>query len=135
MPFSTPQSALLRLAAFLIDTLGIALMLILPASILSYILAWIGGTTRAINVVWYVALAILLAGILVRDGFRGRSPGKALLGLAISTRSGRPCTVGQSIVRNLPVVIPLWNLVELALILAGRNRTGDRIAGTSVAEE
>jgi hypothetical protein len=33
------------------------------------------------------------------------------------------------------VVIPLWNLVELALILAGRNRTGDRIAGTSVAEE
>jgi hypothetical protein len=38
-------------------------------------------------------------------------------------------------VRNLPLIIPVWNLLEAALVLAGRARTGDRIAHTIVTEE
>ena len=50
------QTTLLRIAAFLVDALSISLLLVLPAALLSYVLAWIGGEIRVIQIVWYVAL-------------------------------------------------------------------------------
>jgi uncharacterized RDD family membrane protein YckC len=133
---AVPQVALLRFAAFLVDALSISLLLVLPASLISYGLAWLRGSTSAINVVWLTTLGVLLTGILIRDGLRGgRSPGKTLLGLVISTRSGKRCGIARSIVRNLPLIVPLWNLLEVILVLAGQRRTGDRITGVTVAEE
>lgn len=129
------QTMLLRVAAFLVDALTIAVILVLPASVVSYALAWIGRSVKAIQIVWWAALAILFAGLLIRDGFRGRSFGKQLLGLRLKTRSGEPCGYGRSLLRNLPLIIPVWNLVEVVLVLMGRPRTGDRLAKTSVMEE
>lgn len=131
----TSQTTLLRIAAFLVDTLSIAVILILPASLVSYALAWIGGSVKGIQIVWWVALAILLVFILLRDGFRGRSFGKQLLGLRLITRTGEPCGFTRSLIRNVPLLIPLWNVVEAVLVVAAKPRTGDRIAGTTVAEE
>ncbi len=37
------QTTLLRIAAFLVDALSISLLLVLPAALVSYTLAWIGG--------------------------------------------------------------------------------------------
>ena len=129
------QTTLLRVAAFLTDALSIAVILVLPASITSYAMAWIGGSVRAIQIVWYVALGILILVILLRDGYRGRSPGKRLLGLRIITPTSDRCGYLRSFGRNLPLIIPVWNLVEVFLVVAGKPRTGDRIAGTIVAEE
>ena len=129
------QTTLLRVAAFLVDALTISLILILPASAVSYGMAWIGGSVKVIQIVWWVALAVLLVGILLRDGLRGRSMGKRLLGLRLVTPKGEVCGYGRSVVRNFPLVIPGWNLVELALVISGRSRTGDRIARTTVTEE
>lgn len=129
------QMTLLRVAAFLVDALTIAIILIIPAAIISYAMAWIGGSLKGIQIVWWVALAILLLSILVRDGIRGRSVGKNLLGLKLATRNGRPCGYFRSIVRNIPLIVPLWNVIEVALVLAGKPRSGDRIAGTQVMEE
>lgn len=129
------QTILLRIAAFLVDALTIALVLILPTSLISYALAWIGGSVKGIQIVWWVALAILVLSILIRDGIGGRSVGKQLLGLRLTTRNGRRCGYFRSLVRNAPLVIPLWNLLEVGFVLAGRPRTGDRIAGTLVSEE
>ena len=129
------QTTLLRIAAFLVDALGIALLLIVPASVISYILAWIGGTVKAISIVWFVALVILAVALLIRDGWRGRSVGKHMLGLRLMTPKGEGCGWFRSIVRNLPVIIPVWNLVEVVLVISGRPRTGDRIAKTTVTEE
>ena len=98
-------------------------------------MAWIGGSVKAIQIVWFVALATLMLAILLRDGFRGRSIGKHLLGLRLITPRGDHCGFGRSIVRNLPVIIPLWNLIETFLVLRGKPRTGDRIANTTVTEE
>src|SRR4051812_47312107 len=70
------QTRILRIAAFLVDALTIALVLVLPTSLISYALAWIGGSVKGIQIVWWVALAILVLSILVRDGIRGRSVGK-----------------------------------------------------------
>jgi uncharacterized RDD family membrane protein YckC len=130
----TSQTKLLRIAAFLVDTLSVAILLILPASAISYGMAWIGGSMR-VQIVWFVALGILAVYILLRDGYGGRSIGKHMLGLRLITASGRPCGWGRSIVRNLVLLIPVWNVLEALLILAGRKRTGDRIAGTTVTEE
>lgn len=130
-----PQTTLLRIAAFLVDAVTMAIMLILPTSVISYALAWIGGSVKGIQIVWWVALAILILSILLRDGIRGRSVGKQLLGLRLITRSGRRCGYFRSLVRNVPLVVPGWNMLEVAFVLIGRPRTGDRIAGTVVSEE
>ena len=134
-PADTSQTTLLRVAAFLVDALSISVVLILPAAGVSYALAWIGGSVKGIQIVWWAALAVLFLAILLRDGFRGRSPGKRMLGLRMITPGGERCGYGRSIVRNIPLLVPLWNLVELVLVLAGRPRTGDRIARTTVTEE
>ena len=129
------QKTLLRIAAFLVDAVTMSIVLILPASIVSYILAWVGGAVKGIAIVWMVALGLLLIGLLLRDGLRGRSLGKQMLGLRLITPRGEGCGYGRSIVRNLPLLIPLWNVVEAVLVILGRPRTGDRIAHTTVTEE
>ena len=135
MSFQLSQTAMLRIAAFIIDALVLALVLIIPGTVVSYSLAWVGKSTRAIGLVWYGALLVLLLGILLRDVYRGRSLGKRILGLRLLTRDGGSCTLLCSILRNLPLLISPWNLLELYLVVSGRRRTGDRIAGTNVVEE
>ena len=120
------QTTLLRVAAFLVDALTISVVLILPASLISYALAWIGGSVKGIQIVWWVALAILVLSILVRDGIRGRSVGKELLGLRLTTRRGNRCGYLRSFVRNIPLVVPGWNVLEVGFVLAGRRRYGRR---------
>lgn len=131
----TSQTTLLRIAAFLVDALSISLVLVLPASLVSYAMAWIGGSAKVIQLVWWVALGIIVFALLIRDGFRGRSLGKQILGLRMITPRGERCGYGRSVVRNIPLIVPLWNVIEVALVLAGKPRTGDRIARTTVTEE
>ena len=128
------HTKLLRIAAFLVDALSISIILILPASIASYAMTWT-TSPKGIQLVWWGALAILMLAMLFRDGLRGRSVGKYLLGLRLVTPRGEGCGYGRSFVRNLPLVIPVWNFVEVILVLMGKPRTGDRIAKTTVTEE
>lgn len=128
------QTRLLRIAAFLVDALSISLILMLPAAAVSYGMTWT-GSPKFIQLVWWVALAILMLAMLFRDGFRGRSVGKYVLGLRLVTPKGEQCGWGRSFVRNFPLVVPGWNLIEVVLVLLGRPRTGDRIAKTQVTEE
>jgi uncharacterized RDD family membrane protein YckC len=129
------QTTLLRVAAFLVDALSMSLILILPASLISYTLAWVGGAVQGIAIVWIIALVIFLMGLLFRDGYHGRSLGKQMLGLRLLTPHGEGCSYGRSVLRNLPLIIPPWNLLEAVLVILGKARTGDRIARTSVTEE
>ena len=131
----TSQTTLLRIAAFLVDALTISIVLILPASAISYGMAWVGGSVKAIQIVWWVALAILVTALLIRDGFKGRSLGKQMLGLRLLTPRGEGCGWWRSVLRNLPVVLFPWTLIEVFLVVAGKPRTGDRIAKTTVSEE
>lgn len=132
----TSQTTLLRIAAFLADALSISIVLIAPASLASYVLAWIGGgSIKAIQIVWWAALALLMVCLLLRDGYHGRSPGKRLLGLRLVTPRGEGCGYVRSIIRNLPLLIPVLDLVEAILVVTGKRRTGDRIAKTTVMEE
>lgn len=128
------QTRLLRVAAFLVDALSISIILVLPASAVSYGMTW-ASTPKAIQLVWWVALGILILAMLFRDGFRGRSIGKQLLGLRLVTPRGEGCGYIRSFIRNVPLIVPVWNLLEVIMVLAGKARTGDRIARTNVTEE
>ena len=126
------HTTLLRVAAFLVDALCISILLILPASIISYALAWVGGAIKAIQIVWFVAIAVLAVGMLVRDGYKGRSLGKQMLGLRVVTPAGDGCGWWRSVIRNLALILfPL----EVFFVLRGRPRVGDRIARTAVMQE
>lgn len=113
------------------------MLLITPAGLISYSFVFTGGPIRRIGIVWWVALGLFLIAILVRDGWRGRSPGKQLMALHIDRPGGKGCGVGRSVLRNLPLVVPVWNLIEVFLLLFSRDRrrSGDRIARTTVVEE
>lgn len=128
------QTKLLRIAAFLVDALSISILLILPASLVSYAMTWT-GTPKGIHLVWWAALAVLMVAMLFRDGYKGRSIGKQLLGLRLMTPRGEGCGWGRSLVRNISLVIPGWNLLEVILVLLGKARTGDKLARTMVTEE
>jgi uncharacterized RDD family membrane protein YckC len=129
---SSAQTTLLRIAAFLVDALCISMLLILPASIISYSLAWVGGAIKAIQIVWFVALGILALGMLVRDGYKGRSLGKQMLGLRVVTPEGEGCGWWRSVLRNVALILfP----VEIFLVLRGRPRLGDRLAHTTITQE
>lgn len=129
-----PQTRLLRIAAFLVDALSLSLLLILPASAISYGMTWT-TTPKGIQLVWWGALGVLMLAMLLRDGYRGRSVGKQILGLRLLTPHGEGCSYARSVLRNLPLVIPGWNFLEVLLVLLGKPRTGDRLARTTVTEE
>lgn len=128
---------ILRVLAFAIDALGMLFLLILPATIISYGIVFTFDSPSAVAQVWRAGLVLFTAGILVRDAWKGRSPGKRILGLVIVTPRGRGCGAVRSIVRNLPLVVPGWNVIELLLLIFSRQsrRTGDRIARTTVEQE
>ncbi len=132
-----PQLVILRVLAFAIDVLAMLFALFLPATLLSYGLVFAFDATPAVAKVWQVALALLALGVLFRDSIGGRSPGKRLLGLVISTPRGKGCGRVRSFFRNLPLVIPGWNLLEVLLLLFSRSsrRTGDRLTRTTVEQE
>ena len=130
---SSSQTTLLRIAAFLVDALSLAILLILPSSVISYSMAWFGGTVKAISLVWFVALGVLVLGMLLRDGYRGRSFGKHMLGLRLVTPRGDGCGWFRSIVRNALLIILFP--IEVFLVLRGKPRLGDRVARTLVMEE
>lgn len=131
------QYSLLRTGAFLLDALLIALLLILPAALLSWLVIRAGGAMNWIARIWNVTLLLFLIGLLLRDAFSGRSIGKLIMGLELKRGNGSRVGVTISLLRNLPLVIPVLNVVEVAIALFSEKgrRIGDRIAGTTVVEE
>ncbi|MFN2443420.1 MAG: RDD family protein [Thermoanaerobaculia bacterium] len=134
---SEPSLRLLRIAAFLVDSLLFAGVLLIPGTAVSYAILWAEGPIRRVSVVWWSILIIFVLAILLRDGLKGGSPGKRMMALSVLTPAGVGCTYGRSFLRNLFLIVPGWNLIEVLLVLfepRGR-RTGDRLARTTIIEE
>ena len=95
---------------------------------------------------WWTSGSILLPALgssylVLRDGMRGQSVGKLLVGLVVmDLPHGRPCGLTASVVRNVVFLIPGANVVAAVLetISATRDpqgqRLGDRVAQTQVVE-
>jgi uncharacterized RDD family membrane protein YckC len=71
-------------------------------------------------------------GFALRDGYRGRSPGKALLGLHVITEAdGKPADWVHSFGRHMLLFFPVLPLIA-AVQMGEGHRLGDGIAGTRV---
>ena len=127
----------LRIAAFLIDSLIITVGVLLGGFLLSSVLLKLFPTyIIPIRVFWGLMVLLGILYFLFRDGFRGRSVGKRILGLHVAFGDNKPCTPVKSFKRNIVLFVPLLNLVELYLFLRNPHqpRLGDRIAKTQVEE-
>jgi hypothetical protein len=109
------------------------------AAIDGLLVTWCGVAWWHTASVSYVAAAFLY--LCFRDSFGGQSIGKFLVGqVVIHVDTGRRCSVGGSMRRNLLLILPGANLV--AVILEARTmardpqgqRLGDRLAHTQVVE-
>ena len=86
---------------------------------------------------WFVVAGAVY--LVLRDAMWGRSVGKFFAGLAvINLETGRPCTLGGAVRRNLMFVFPGANVVAVFLeaVTVVRDpqghRLGDRLARTQV---
>lgn len=85
-----------------------------------------------------VALAYMawLAYFLVRDGWpvRGQSLGKRWRHAKVLAANGSACTIWQSVVRNIILIIPFvaWLEALLVLVRPDGRRLGDVLARTTV---
>jgi uncharacterized RDD family membrane protein YckC len=132
-----PQLILLRVLAFVIDALSMLFILIVPTTLLSYGIVFAFDSTASVARIWQATTVLFAIGILARDAISGRSPGKRLLGLVIKTPRGKGCGPIRSVVRNLFLLIPGLNLIEVILLLFTRNgtRLGDLVARSRVEQE
>jgi len=102
-----------------------------------------GGTSEVVAVV--VAL-LLVPGVLFgypiafETLWRGRTPGKAALGLRVVTTEGAPVRFRHAAVRGFLALVDLWATTGAAAVLAvlltrDNQRLGDLAAGTLVLRE
>ena len=79
-----------------------------------------------------VVLVAFYAGLLLKDVINKRSLGKKIMHLKIEDKEGYELSIFQLIVRNFYFFA--WP-IEVGLLLANKERIGDRKAGTRVVEE
>jgi uncharacterized RDD family membrane protein YckC len=80
---------------------------------------------------WILYLIVSLS-FFFKDGFRGCSPGKAIMGIqVINITSGKAAGFWSSFKRNLPLIIPFMPVIIDSRIRKG-NRIGDGWANTRV---
>ena len=85
-----------------------------------------------INTALHILLWVYGATFLLKDGFRGMSPGKAAMGvLVIDKTTSEPAGRMASSRRNLPLVVPLA-FIFIGFQLVKGYRWGDKWANTKV---
>ncbi len=138
VPLGAPPRGRLwmRAAAFGVDLLLVAGGPLLVASAIVFLLAAASAEPPAgLDNGFHVAQALAVLLFLFRDG-AGGSPGKKLFGLRLVRKGGLPAGPAASFERNLPLLVPVWNLIEIALVIRRRDgrRPGDKLAGTTLVE-
>jgi uncharacterized RDD family membrane protein YckC len=131
-----------RLIAYTIDSLiqtALAIAFFVAAALASDALGSLGWLGAALI---YIAVFLILLGYapLFETFWRGRTPGKAALGLRVVTSEGAPVRFRHAAIRGALGLVDFWLLTGgvavLAILLTRRNqRLGDLVAGTLVLRE
>jgi len=138
VPLGTPprERLWMRAAAFGVDLILVAgVPLLLASAIVFSVYTFSREAPAGLDDGFRAAQAAALGLFLFRDA-GGGSPGKKLLGLRLIVAGGVKAGALQSLLRNVPLLIPGWNLIELSSLLRRRDgrRPGDRLAGTLLVE-
>jgi uncharacterized RDD family membrane protein YckC len=133
-----------RVVAYIIDCVLISVIIgvIMGGSmLLTFVVAMISSTLAAMSMIlWFGAMGLsflaMFGYLLVRDALgSGRSIGKKFMGLKV-VKGGQKCSYMDSAKRNVTLIIPLLNIVELVMPFVDKDglRFGDKFAGTEVVE-
>ncbi len=126
----------LRAAALGLDLICLAGGPLLVATVVVFLVVLLAAEPPAgLPRVFRAAQVLFVVLFLLRDAW-GASPGKVLLGLSVAREDGARMRPLDSVLRNLPLLVPGLNLLE-AVAVARRpdsRRLGDRLAGTTVGE-
>lgn len=138
-----------RFLAALVDTILIALLLVIVNFILIFVMSRIDPSLGAGGdaAVWLIAILGLISFVILWGYYiffemlwNGQSPGKRMVGLRVIRTDGTPMGVSESIIRNLIRLIdflPLYYGVGvIAMFISHRaQRLGDLAANTLVVYE
>jgi RDD family len=121
--------------AFFLDLLlcaGCADVLALVATALVW--RFLSRGQSAITAIWAAAAAAALVAFLLRDARGGRA--RRWFGLKATRPDGRPPGAAASVRRNLPLLVPGWNLVEAWPVLRDGTaaRPADRRTGIRILQ-
>jgi len=88
---------------------------------------------------WPLVAPVVLAYFIACEALFGLTPGKALAGLRVVNRDGTRAGLGPVVVRNLLRLVEGWNTLlwlgcAVILLSPRRQRIGDHLAGTLVAD-
>jgi len=125
----------MRAAAFGIDLILVAGVPLLLASAIILGVHAASPASAGLDAGFRAAQAVAMFLFLLRDA-DGGSLGKRLFGLRLVRRGGAAAGPLQSLLRNLTLLVPGWNLIELVSLIRRRDgrRPGDRLAGTALVE-
>lgn len=131
-----------RLLALTIDLVVTGILLVVGTVLVNWIFSN-GGSPGAQAAVTLSTIVLVVVGwpTLIETITRGRSPGKAVMGLRVVRDDGGPIRMRHALVRALAMVfLDLWltsgALGGLSALLSSRSkRFGDRLAGTIVIGE
>lgn len=131
-----PGRLWIRGAAFGVDLFLLAgAPLLLSTLAIVAVLLYVADPPVSLARGFVAAQGVFAVLFLLRDT-GGGSPGKRLFGLRLVREGGRPVGVIASVERNVPMLVPGWNLIELLEVIRRRDgrRGGDRLAGTTLLE-
>lgn len=138
IPLGAPPRGRLwmRAAAFGVDLLLVAGGPLLAASAIVFGIAMLATEAPAgLDDGFRAAQGVAVLLFLARDA-AGGSPGKRLFGLRLIRPGGGPSGLTASLIRNLTLLLPVWNLIEIAWVIRRRDgrRPGDKLARTTLVE-
>ena len=115
-----------RFCGQLLDSLVYAAIVAIPFGV------WTRIGLEGSTIVLWVAVSIALLYLLFQDALNGRSLGKRLMKIqVIDSKSGLPCNLWQSILRNLS--LPILSVIDCIFILGEKKqRLGDKLSKTLV---
>ena len=119
-----------RALAFFLDAAIIAALVDLPA-VLALAAVSLFFPDVSLGRVGWVAFAISLLGLLCRDARGGLS--RKWLGLEVADSKGNRPGIVRSAVRNLPLLVPGWNVYEALRAARGQGRSVDGPLGLSIS--
>lgn len=127
----------LRFAAFLIDALFVAVLILIFANLTCvFLLKIFPEISLIIYITWITFIVLGIVYILFKDGFNGKSIGKRVMGLIVIQADKKPCNFKKSFLRNFLLFLPIINFYEFYLFLKKSNtpRMGEKISSTKIEE-
>ncbi len=125
-----------RLLAKLIDLILQFIIFFLLVLVVGQLVTGSDGDASAAIVLCILVFAFVGYNVLLETVWRGRTPGKAALGLRVVRDDGGPVRFRHALVRGIMFPLESWGPALFASIFSRRGkRFGDMLAGTIVVQE